>query len=242
MESIFSDIHVRVIYPEISFKCDPSLECSVCCKIAPADLNEDEYNQLIRAGYRDFAYPVGFGIYLMKKKEKGCIFLKGYKCKIHNIRPVSCRAFPFTPAFFDFYDKVLVCVFDPKALKMCKGIDKGRMENELVYECALACRKLFIDRIKMISKIRKLEEAFLLAALSTPKKIGMIRDSPWRSQCYCCGHPLKISGEYKIYKEIQRNFIDYGEFLVCERCLEEDIEKRRRELLFSLEVPKEFLE
>lgn len=234
MESIFRDIRVRAIYPEISFECDPSLECSVCCKTAPADLNEDEYKLLMKAGYRDFAYPVGFGIYQMKEKVGGgCIFLKDYKCEIHDMRPVSCRAFPFTPAFFDFHDNVLVCVFDPRALKMCKGIGEGRMDEDLVYECVLACRKLFADRIKTISKIRKPEDAFLLAALSTPKKIGMVRDNPWRSQCYCCGHPLRISEEYRIYKEIQRDFVDYGSFLVCERCLGEDVEKRRREILLN---------
>jgi len=234
VESIFRDIRVRAIYPEISFECDPSLECSVCCKTAPADLNEDEYKLLMKAGYRDFAYPVGFGIYQMKERVGGgCIFLKDYKCEIHDMRPVSCRAFPFTPAFFDFHDNVLVCVFDPRALKMCKGIGEGRMDEKLVYECALACRKLFADRIKTISKIRKLEDAFLLAALSTPKKIGMVRDNPWRSQCYCCGHPLRISEEYRIYKEIQRDFVDYGSFLVCERCLGEDVEKRRREILLN---------
>ncbi len=233
---LFNDLGVKVIYPEISFKCNPELKCGICCKIAPADLNEEEYLRILKAGYEDFAYEIGYGIYQMREIDrKGCIFLEDYKCKIHEIRPSSCIAFPFTPAFFDFHDDVLVCIFDPKALRFCKGIgdEKGDIERDIIYESASACLKLFLDRVKILSKFKSLNDAFLLTALSTPKKIGLINKSPWKSQCYCCGHPLVISHEYKIYKEITRDFKDFGGYLVCEKCFGGDLEKKRKKLLFN---------
>ena len=235
----FDDIRVKVYYPKISFKCSPELECAICCKIAPADLSEDEYLRLVEAGYRRFAYRVDYGVYQMLRKE-GCIFLDGYKCKIYDLRPASCRAFPFTPAFFDFHERYLVVVFDPKALEFCKGVEKeGDMDLNIVYECAKACRKIFSDRVKVFADFKDLPEAFLLAALSTPKKSGMIAGSPWKTQCYCCGYPLVITEPFKIYEdELKRDYKDFGEYLICEKCLGEDPEVLRQKLLFGSDIRK----
>lgn len=221
VEIVFENIGVKVYYPRISFRCSPELKCGICCKIAPADLNEDEYQRILRAGYRNFAYKIGYGLYQMKKKKDGCIFLEDYACKIHEIRPASCVAFPFTPAFFDFHQKVLVCLFDPKAFKICKGIDEGEMNESIIYESSSACLQLFIDRVKVLSKFKSLDQAFVLTALSTPKKIGLINRSPWRSQCYSCGYPLVISEEYEMYEEIRRDYKDFGDYLICEKCMDE---------------------
>jgi len=236
---LFEDIRVKVYYPKISFRCNPELKCGICCKIAPADLSEDEYLRLVDAGYRRFAYKVGYGVYQIIRKGEGCIFLEGYKCKIYDLRPASCRAFPFVPAFFDFHERVLVSLFDPKAFEFCKGIGDGEMDLDVVYDCALACRKIFADRVKILADFRDLHEAFLLVALSTPKKIGMITGSPWRTQCYCCGYPLVISEHYKIYKDmLKRDFKDFGDYLVCEKCLNNDPEETRKKLLFNPELRK----
>ncbi len=235
----FEDIGVKVYYPKISFKCSPELECGICCKIAPADLSEDEYLRLVEAGYRRFAYRVDYGVYQMLRKE-GCIFLDGYRCKIYELRPASCRAFPFIPAFFDFHERCLVVVFDPKALEFCKGVGKGgEMDLDIVYECAKACRKIFADRVRVFADFKDLLDAFLLAALSTPKKAGMIVGSPWRTQCYCCGYPLVISDVFEIYREeLKRDYEDFGNYLVCERCLGDNPEDVRQRLLFNSDIRK----
>ncbi len=246
------DEFTKVYFPEVSFKCSPHLECGNCCRMAPADLTEEEYFRILELGFRRFAVRTDIALFRMVRKGDACFFLENHACKIHPHRPASCRALPFLPAFFDFHEKKVVILFDPTAFDWCKGVgatgdardaeDRGagedKMDREVVKECSRAALKLFVDRVRILAEFRDELTAFLLAALSTPEKSGMIAESPYASLCYCCGYPLRITEVYKIYSPIFRRFGVVGNVLVCERCKEgskskANMESLRNELLFG---------
>lgn len=59
---------------------------------------------------------------LLKEKDGKCIFLdNGNKCSIYTVRPMECRAFPFT---FDVKKGWLCWGLADKA-KYCRGLNKG---------------------------------------------------------------------------------------------------------------------
>jgi len=233
----------KVYFPEVSFECTPQLECGNCCRIAPADLTEEEYFRILDLGFRRFAVRTDIALFRMVRKGDACFFLENYACKIYPHRPASCRALPFLPAFFDFYEQKLVVLFDPTTFKWCKGVrrsgeEEGEMDREVVKECSSAALQLFVDRVKIISEFRDELTAFLLAALSTPEKSGIIAGRPHASLCYCCGHPLQITENYKIYSSIFRKYEVVEGMLLCEKCREcnkgdAEVEKLRDELFFG---------
>ena len=240
----------KVFFPEVSFQCSPQLECGNCCRIAPADLTEEEYFRILELGFRRFAVRTDIALFRMVRKGDACIFLENYACKIYPHRPASCRALPFLPAFFDFHEHKLVILFDPTAFDWCKGIrggegevKEGKMDRNVVRECSKAAFQLFVDRVRIIAGFRDELTAFLLAALSTPEKSGIIAGRPHASLCYCCGHPLRITENYRIYSSLFREYETMGNVLVCKRCKksiegEADIESLRNELFFGEETIK----
>ena len=231
----------RVYFPEVSFECSPQLQCGNCCKIAPADLTEEEYFRILELGFRRFAVRTDIALFRMVRKGGACFFLENYGCKIYSYRPASCRALPFLPAFFDFYEQKMVVLFDPTAFSWCKGVgtgETGEMDRRIVKECSKSALQLFVDRIKIISEFRDELTAFLLAALSTPEKSGIIAGRPHVSLCYCCGHPLRITENYRLYSSIFRSYEIVEGRLLCERCRDAvvsdaDVERLREKLFFG---------
>jgi Fe-S-cluster containining protein len=249
------DEFTKVYFPEVSFECGPQLECGNCCRIAPADLTEEEYFRILELGFRRFAVRTDIALFRMVRKGDACFFLENYACKIYPHRPASCRALPFLPAFFDFYEQKLVILFDPTAFSWCKGVggeEEGEMDRRIVKECSRAALQLFVDRFKIIAEFRDELTAFLLAALSTPEKSGIIAGRPHASLCYCCGLPLRITDNYRIYSSIFREYEVVGNVLVCRRCRKDvkneaelenlqnihNLENLRNELFFGEETRK----
>lgn len=238
--SSIQDELMKVYFPEVPFQCSPQIQCGNCCRIAPADLTEEEYFRILELGYRRFAVRTDITLFRMVRKGDACIFLENYGCKIYPHRPASCRALPFLPAFFDFHEKKMVILFDPTAFSWCKGVEEekeGEMDRKIVMECARAAFQLFVDRVKIIAEFRDELTAFLLAALSTPEKSGIIAGRPHASLCYCCGYPLRITGNYRIYSPIFREYEVVNNVLVCQRCRKgrkgiDDLESLRNELFF----------
>ena len=81
-----------------SFKCN---RCGECCKIV-VKLNEKEIKAINNSGYKDFLTkdPIkGKNIDCLKRINGNCVFLKKkgnkYSCEIYDIRPKTCRLYPF---------------------------------------------------------------------------------------------------------------------------------------------------
>ena len=253
--SLLEDGFMKVYFPETAFECSPQLECGNCCRIAPADLTEEEYFKILELGFRRFAVRTDIALFRMVRKGDACFFLENYGCKIYPHRPASCRALPFLPAFFDFYEQKLIVLFDPTAFDWCRGVgggemEEGEMDRRIVKECSRAALQLFVDRVRIIAGFRDELTAFLLAALSTPEKSGIIAGRPHTSLCYCCGHPLRITERYRIYSSIFREYEIVRNMLICEKCGghikgEVEIERLRNELFFgkdTRETVKKLLE
>lgn len=214
----FNFKNVKIIYHDgVAFNCLPEWECFECCK-TPADMNEEEYKTLLSLGYSDFAYKIAPGIYKLKKRNNACIFLNNNKCEIHKYKPASCKAQPFVPIYFDFHSIELVVAIEPQAYDWCYGLQEGEMDKALLKNVAKACKKLFFDRMRYYENFKSPNEAFLIAALSIPEKVGLIEESPMKSLCFCCGYPLKTTKIYDIYN-IKRGYKKYMGALICERCI-----------------------
>mgnify|MGYP000132524959 CR=1 FL=1 len=224
---------VKTIYHEgIAFDCLPEWDCIECCK-TPADLNEEEYKTLLEIGYSDFAYEIAHGIFKLKKKNNACIFLENGKCKIHEYKPASCRAQPFVPVYFDFHSIELVVLIEPQAYDWCYGLQEGEMDEELLKDISKACKKLSFDRVKFYENFKESHESFLIAALSIPEKVGLIAGSPMKNLCFCCGFPLKTTAAYDIYS-IKRDYVEYENALICEKCREKLKDKLNEENIIVL--------
>lgn len=81
-----------------TFKCQ---QCGECCKIV-VTLTEKEIKAIKQRGYKDFLIkdPIkGKKKNCLKRINRNCVFLtkKGnkYYCKIYDIRPKTCRLYPF---------------------------------------------------------------------------------------------------------------------------------------------------
>lgn len=69
----------------------------------------------------------GWVILGLQKKEANCIFLEGISCQIHEFRPLTCRAFPYT---FKIRDQDIYWGYSPKAKEYCPGIKKKPPPNK----------------------------------------------------------------------------------------------------------------
>ena len=228
----FSLNGVRVIYHDgVSFDCLPEWECYECCK-TPADLNEREYKNLLNLGYSNFAYKIAHGIYKLRKKDDACIFLKDNKCEIHEHKPLSCRAQPFVPIYFDFHAANLVVAIEPNAYRWCYGLQEGDMQESKLELMSKVCKELFLDRVEYYRHFKDMREAFLIAALSIPEKVGLIATNPIKSLCFCCGFPLKVTEDYEIYfKHLARRYTVYEDVIICEKCIEKVGEMNEENIL-----------
>ncbi|RKZ21869.1 hypothetical protein DRQ18_03740 [bacterium] len=91
-----------------------------------------------------------YGFYYMKMDENGrcCALDENGKCKIYEIRPTSCRAYPF------FVDKYAMLAIDKK----CPGVGKGMTEWEEIEEMIKAAIEVYEFVLKKIKIIMLKEE------------------------------------------------------------------------------------
>ena len=118
---------VRFVLPEnIAFKC---AKCGQCCREVPGDLNEREIKRLEQMGYRNFYEGQIFRSFRRDPHTGACIFLSAENlCKIHDIKPASCRGLPFT-VFAVRPGKILAGI-DKHVYSSCKGFYTGDMDLE----------------------------------------------------------------------------------------------------------------
>lgn len=75
--------------------------CANCCRVATATLKEREVEALAKyigaskneflANYTEVSEEEGL---ILKRTEKGCVFLEGNLCSVYEARPDSCNDFP----------------------------------------------------------------------------------------------------------------------------------------------------
>ncbi len=74
--------------------------CANCCRVATVRLRERELESLARhigvsrrEFTRDYAERTEEG-WILKRTEKGCVFLEGNLCSVYEARPMTCEDFP----------------------------------------------------------------------------------------------------------------------------------------------------
>lgn len=75
--------------------------CANCCRVATATLKEREVEQLAKfigvskneflRNYTEVSEEEGL---ILKRTEKGCVFLEGNLCSVYEARPDTCNDFP----------------------------------------------------------------------------------------------------------------------------------------------------
>lgn len=86
---------------------------------------------------------------LLKDKEGKCVFLdNGNRCSIYPVRPMECRAFPFT---FDVKKRWLCWGVAQKA-KQCRGLNKGNaISAEVLDKIGSVIVRERADFVKLVS-------------------------------------------------------------------------------------------
>lgn len=77
------------------------LECANCCRVATVKLRDREVDSLARhigasrsVFLRDYCDHTEDEGIILKRTEKGCIFLEGNLCTVYDARPMTCQDFP----------------------------------------------------------------------------------------------------------------------------------------------------
>jgi Fe-S-cluster containining protein len=70
----------------------------------PPDINKTEKKQIEAKGFKDFLErPDQTGImWIRRKQDDSCFFLKNNQCTIYEVRPAVCRLEPFTIVDYDY--------------------------------------------------------------------------------------------------------------------------------------------
>jgi len=149
---------VKFVFPEdLSWNC---VRCGTCCEDMPGDIDTKEKRRIDRAGYKDYYEDEipGSNIRMIKKKSGGsCYFYDDKGCKIHNIKPITCRIMPFSPCGYDYkMNKIVACI--PKRIQeICKGVsEKSRVDVELLDHSAPAIEKTYECLLKLEGKAHNL--------------------------------------------------------------------------------------
>lgn len=123
----------------IAWKC---VGCGMCCKENNVRLGKEHddnlsyFEKLDAIRYKD---NLPFLKVKPDKPTAECIFLDGKRCKVYNMRPISCKIFPFTinPEVPTIENKlVLSIIIQAKVGKekesICKGYYKGKMDDKVL--------------------------------------------------------------------------------------------------------------
>ena len=123
-----------------SWKC---ISCGLCCYSYDITLEKKEYkrfNKIFGNGIFNYnKFPIK---YFLKRKINGnCIFLNTSeaksKCKIHQIKPIICKNFPFL--ILKSKNKNSSYLYKKKRYNiyldsMCKGIKLGNPSNQFIHK------------------------------------------------------------------------------------------------------------
>jgi Fe-S-cluster containining protein len=95
----------------------------------PPDVDKTERKRIESIGFRDFVEkPDETGImWIRRKKDGSCFFLKDSRCAVYNVRPAVCRLEPFTIIDYDYpNNKIELALNFPFSL-CCVGTDEKQV-------------------------------------------------------------------------------------------------------------------
>ena len=141
---------------------------AACCKFGGPSFTEKERKKVLKAGFKDYFFKVGPGIYEVKAEKGVCAYLKkDNSCEIHKVKPILCLCHPVFPNFegkkgYTIIYCPLAKILSKKEINKCKkeadrvskkllqvALDWGTIKNK-------SDRKLVQKRMKKF-KIRELK-------------------------------------------------------------------------------------
>ena len=91
---------LRIVAQEIEDEIDCQA-CANCCRVATVKLTHRDIEKLLRATSmrandfkRDCTEQAPDEGLILKRTEKGCVFLEGNQCSVYDARPHICQEFP----------------------------------------------------------------------------------------------------------------------------------------------------
>ena len=118
-----SDRRLRRMGEEIQAQIDCT-ECANCCRLTETGITERDIEKLApflgvtRAEFlRDYSQRAEDGELILKRNERGCVFLEGKLCSVYEARPQNCANFPhlvrgngsIASRMWQFLDRVTYC-------------------------------------------------------------------------------------------------------------------------------------
>jgi Fe-S-cluster containining protein len=144
------NIQFKVKFPNsLGFQCKG---CGVCCRDQPADINIKEQQRIEAKGFVDFLEaPNDPSNRTIRRKQDGsCIFFtEENTCKIHDIKPSICRLEPFVIKDIDFKGNKILLALNPLAVKNCKGVCRGEMDDS--DDIKRAAQVIVVDSLEIIA-------------------------------------------------------------------------------------------
>jgi Fe-S-cluster containining protein len=96
----FVERRLKAIAQEVESAVD-CLSCANCCRVATARLIDRDIERVAKAAgmkvqqfLRDCTEESEEEGLILKRTEKGCVFLNGNECLVYDGRPASCQDFP----------------------------------------------------------------------------------------------------------------------------------------------------
>lgn len=109
-----------------NFKCERSGRCCVCTN--PIIITQKEAQEISKKEKKPVSEFVN-GLSIKKEKYEPCPFLKGLVCSIYDLRPASCKTYPFlqitkrSKEYSSKYHRVIIGGVPPKCPAMLKVLD-----------------------------------------------------------------------------------------------------------------------
>ena len=116
-------------------------QCAECCRVTEVDVTERDIEQLakfLRISTKQFSeqYTASgeFGEVILKRGERGCVFLNGNECTVYEARPGNCERFPhlirgngsIESRMWQFVDRATYCPIVYNWMEKIKGLTNFR--------------------------------------------------------------------------------------------------------------------
>lgn len=113
--------------------------CANCCRVAtvqPTERDIEKISRFLRIApdrfIRDYTVIDEAGDRILKRTEKGCVFLDGFDCSIYEERPRTCEFFPhvakgegpITTRMWELVDRATYCPIVYNSLEAFKDVTK----------------------------------------------------------------------------------------------------------------------
>jgi Fe-S-cluster containining protein len=111
-------------------------ECGECCRVGEVELAERDVGKLARfLGISEKAFVAEYTADgLLRRTEKGCVFLDGNECTVYEARPGTCERFPhllrgagsIQSRMWQFVDRATYCPIVYNWMEAVKDLAKFR--------------------------------------------------------------------------------------------------------------------